>query len=85
MNDIKNKIKNKDNNIKKYEEQILNIKSKIKILKEEKENLVKELNTKENEKLSKEIRNLFKEKTVDEILEYIKNKNKEEKENIIDK
>ena len=85
MNDIKNKIKNKDNNIKKYEEQILQIKSKIKILKEEKENLVKELNTKENEKLSKEIRNLFKEKTVDEILEYIKNKNKEEKENIIDK
>ena len=46
MNDIKNKIKNKDNNIKKYEEQILQIKSKIKILKEEKENLVKELNTK---------------------------------------
>ena len=85
MNDIKNKIKNKDNNIKKYEEQILQIKSKIKILKEEKENLVKELNTKENEKLSKEIRNLFKEKSVDEILEYIKNKNKEEKENIIDK
>lgn len=85
MNDIKNKIKNKDNIIKKYEEQILNIKSKIKLLKEEKENLLKELNTKENEKLSKEIRNLFKEKSVDEILEYIKNKNKEEKENIIDK
>ena len=40
MNDIKNKIKNKDNKKKKYEEQILQIKSKIKILKEEKENLV---------------------------------------------